>query len=395
MRALVIGDQEGVTKTIGEIVLESGLGYHAVNVITLASALGSSGQIYRDLTIVVLPPEVESAVEAMRALRGSTESMILVVGPTTDVKLVLRVLRHGAEEYLDQSDLENELRNSLSRLKSKRPNPAERGRVVGLLSASGGAGASTLAANLAVLLATTHGQTGLIDMRAAVPEQDLLLDLKPAHHLAELCRNVSRLDQNMLEQSFVRHSSGVHLLAAPSGFDEVAQVTPQGVREVLMHARKLFQYVVLDLDRSLRPEQLSGILQADLLYLVLRLDIASLRHARRMLDYLKEVGVAESCVRGVANRYGQPKELPLAKVEQALGIPIAHRIPDDPAEMNQAVNRGIPVVLGRPRAKVSKCLAKLAEDVKKYEGLYRQNGHGTLSFGTPGAATSPPAAKER
>ncbi len=80
-----------------------------------------------------------------------------------------------------------------------------------------------------------------------------------------------------------------------------------------------------------------------------------------MLDYLKELGVAEDRIRGVANRYGQPKELPLRKVEQALGITIAYHIPDDPAGMNLAGNAGVPVVLERPRASVSKSLIEVGD----------------------------------
>ena len=105
-------------------------------------------------------------------------------------------------------------------------------------------------------------------------------------------------------------------------------------------ARNLFPYGVLDLDASLNSEQVEGVLQADLLLLVLRLDITSLRNARRMLDRLKELGIAESRIRGVANRYGQPKELPLRKVEQALGITIAHRVPDAPGRHELCRQRG-------------------------------------------------------
>ena len=166
--------------------------------------------------------------------------------------------------------------------------------------------------------------------------------------MAELCRNGRRLDQNMFQQSLVRHASGAHLLAAPNAMDDVPAVTPQGVRQVLGLARTLFPYVVVNLDRVLRPEQLAAVVQVDVLLLLMRLEIASLRSARRSLDALYKAGFAEEHLIVVASRYGQAKELPLRKVEQALGRAIPHQIPDAPAEINLAGNKGVPVVLECP-----------------------------------------------
>ena len=376
MRALVIGHDEAVTARVAAIITESGLGYGAVDVAPLASAVAGAGRILHELTVLMLPPDAERGPELVGKICNAAHSVLLTVGPTHDAKLVLRVLREGADEYLDQGDLDAELKTSLMRRQAKQLSKLSSGWTIGLLSSCGGGGASTLAANLAVLLAKWHGQSALVDLRTEASDQAVLLDLAPTHNMADLCRNVNRLDQNMFRQSLVRHRSGVYLLAAPGTFDEVPQVTPQGVRALLGHARTLFPYVVLDLDRSLRPEQLAAVPQMDLLLLVLRLDMTSVRNARQMLDYLRKLGVAEDRVWGVVNRYGQPKELPVRKVEQTLGITVAHRIPDDPAAMNLAGNTGVPVVLERPRARVSKSLVKLAAGVRELQERFRHNGHG-------------------
>lgn len=42
---------------------------------------------------------------------------------------------------------------------------------------------------------------------------------------------------------------------------------------------------------------------------------------------------------------------------------ILHYIPNDPASVNQAINKGIPVVLHRPSAKVSKVILRVAASV--------------------------------
>ena len=68
-------------------------------------------------------------------------------------------------------------------------------------------------------------------------------------------------------------------------------------------------------------------------------------------------------VRLVANRYGQPKELPYGRAEEALGMKIWQYIPDDPKTINRANNNGVPAVLESPRAPVSKSLRCLATGV--------------------------------
>ena len=382
MRALVVGDQEASVAEVRHILLASNRGYDQIEVVTLAGAL-TIGQADRDLTVLLLPAEPERAVPVLESLRKATQSSIFVVGPTRDAKLVLRVLRKGADEYLDQSELKSELASSLDSIKTA--GDAPKGRVVGVLSAGGGAGGSTLSANLAVLLATWSERSALVEMRLGAANQESLLDLRPEHNLADLCRNVRRLDENMFEQSLVRHASGAYLLAAPNTLEGVAAVTPQGVRQVLGLARSLFPYVVVNLDRVLRPEQLAAAVQSDILLLLMRLEIASLRSVRRLLDVLHKAGVANERVIVVASRCGQAKELPLRKVEQALGRSIAQQIPDAPADINLAGNKGVPVVLERPRAKVSRSIIKLAAAVRDFQH-HRQNGHGKIAslFGWTG-----------
>ena len=65
-------------------------------------------------------------------------------------------------------------------------------------------------------------------------------------------------------------------------------------------------------------------------------------------------------VRSVVNRFGQPQEVPFTKAEEALGLKIAHYVPDDPKTVNRANNNGVPVVLENASCKVSRSLVQLA-----------------------------------
>jgi pilus assembly protein CpaE len=128
-------------------------------------------------------------------------------------------------------------------------------------------------------------------------------------------------------------------------------------------ARAIFPYVVVDLDHGFRDVQMRAIRQADVILLVLRLEFAALRNTRRTLDHLEQLNIDKNRVRLVVNRYGQPKEVPAAKAEEALGLKIFHFVPDDPRAVNRANNNGVPFVLEAPSAKVSRNVTRLAMSI--------------------------------
>jgi pilus assembly protein CpaE len=392
MRAFIISDHEPTSTRVRQALLLEGLECPASNSVSLAGGFTSSHAYHAhgvvssisrparteetpgltaqtlaqgrpDLVVFSLLPDPERALAILAELRPMMPSSCLVVGPTSDPRLVVRALRCGATDYVDEADLETELGNALDRIRTEMPDQAEAGRTIALLSPNGGSGSSTLAVNVATLLAKEHKTSLLVDLNLEAGDLATLLDLKPVHTLADLCQNAARMDRTMLERSLVKHQSGVHLLAPPRMFNETAQVTAEGVRQAINLGRTLFPYVVVDLDRTFREQQVQVLTQADLILVVLRLDFVAVRNTQRYLEHLERLGIARERVRVVVNRYGQAKEVPAAKAEEALGVKIFHYIPDDPKTINRANNNGIPAVLETPSARVCRSLATLAVNV--------------------------------
>lgn len=318
-----------------------------------------------DLVFVALPPAAERSLAVLRDLRRRLgRSRLFAVGPTTDSKLVLRALREGAHEYLDQAELAAELSSALERLKSDETGAAA-GRTIAFLGPSGGSGTSTLAASVAISLAQNAGGCVLVDLNLESGDLAPLLDAKPTHTLADLCRNASRLDRGLMEEFLVKHKSGLRLLASPLRIADAGHVTAEGVHQALSVAADLAPYVVADVDRSLRAESLEAMRLADDILLVLRLDYLSLRNARRVLDYLDDQRIRRDRVRLVVNRYKQAGELSAAEAQSALGAKIAHYISDDPKSVNRAANQGVPIIQHYPSAKVSRQIKELAQSLHR------------------------------
>jgi pilus assembly protein CpaE len=327
---------------------------------------GQVTQARPELLVLVLSPDPEPALALLRAVRAAV-GRVLVVGPGSESKLVLRALREGADQYVDEAELRAELKDVLGRLKAQAqpaaPQAAPTGKLIAVLAPSGGSGSSTLAANMAAVLAKEHKSCLLLDLKLGAGDLAALLDLRPTHTLADLCRNATQMDRAIFDRSLVRHPCGVSLLAPPRIFADIGKVTTQGVQEVLAMARRVFPYTVADLDDYFHQEQTQTLRQADVVLIVLRLDFTSLRNAGRTLEHLQQMNIPRDRVRLVVNRYGQPKELPASKAEEALGMKISHYVPDDPKTINRANNSGVPAVLEAPSAKVSRSLVQLATSV--------------------------------
>jgi pilus assembly protein CpaE len=362
MQVFVASDNEAINNKLSEIFRSRG---HECQVSSLAPLDQVSRRVTQSqatILVVVLSPNPEPALALVHEQRGGTLERILAVGSVADPKARLGALREGADQFLDEADLEPELEPILRRF-SQIPTThplAENGRVISVLAPSGGCGSSTVAVNLAAALAKEHKQCMLIDLNLGAGDLAALLDLKPAHTLADLCRHAARLDRNMFERSLVCHDCGVALLAPSRSFADIKQVSDQGVLTTLTLARQMFPYVVVDLDDSFHSEQTQMLRHSDVILLVLRLDFTSLRNTRKALDNLDQLQISRQRVCPIVNRYGQPQELPAAKAEEALGVKIAHYIPDDPKTVNRANNNGIPAVLEAPSAKVSKSVLQLA-----------------------------------
>jgi pilus assembly protein CpaE len=363
MLAYLICDHEVTGGKVRQFLLREGLECPAAHVMTPDLAAGRLANAQPDLVVVVLGADPEHALTVMGGLQVKAPARVVAVGPASDPKLVIRSLRAGADDYVDQDDLESHLREAVSRCRGARQSQEDAGRLIAVLAPSGGSGSSTIAVNVATVLAKEHKQTALLDLKLEAGDLSALLDLKPTHTLADLCRDVARMDRSLFERSLARHASGVHLLAPPRHLADVRHVTPEGVSQVLTLARAAFPYVIVDLDHSFRDEPAQVLRQADIILLVIRLDFTALRNARRTLDHLTEQGIDLEKVRLVINRYGQAKEVPAARAEEALGFKIFHYVPDDPKTVNRANNNGVPLVLEAPSAKVSRSVAKLAANV--------------------------------
>src|SRR4051794_28832437 len=214
MQVLLAGEHEMIVAEVRRILLREGLECPPSHVLGLDAMVQGLGKVHPELLLLVLSPDPDRALSVLAEVRDGARGRVVVIGPSVDPKLVVRALRGGADDYVDEEDIEADLEAAVGRLRRELTTKAgEDGRVIAVLAPSGGSGSSTIAANIATMLAKEHKLSVLFDLKLEAGDQAALLDLKPTHTLADLCQNVGRMDRGMFERSLARHSSGVHLLA--------------------------------------------------------------------------------------------------------------------------------------------------------------------------------------
>jgi pilus assembly protein CpaE len=266
-----------------------------------------------------------------------------------------RLLRHGASDFIaqpiDRAEVLDVLKIADHRARRQHALDQAKGRIFTFSRATGGAGATTLAVNLAHALARPHrrkqAKVCLLDLDLHFGTVALQLDLRPGASLIDIAQAPERLDAALFASSLVEHRSGLRVLTAPSTPMPLEALKPAVVKALLGLARAEFDFVIVDLPVALTPWTETVLSHSDLVYLVTQLNVPAVRQLRRLLDIVEEVGLYNLPVQLVLNRMQGSfwgAGVKRRQAEKALGRPFDYRIADHFDVLIDAANRGAPVL---------------------------------------------------
>ena len=193
----------------------------------------------------------------LREVQETLAVRVLAIGPSTNAQVILQTLHEGAYKYIDIERVVD-LPAALRRVRAEPPLAVQYGRVISVLGASGGCGASTIAVNIAMAYCHAQQRSVLIDLNLEGGDLAVLLRLQPSYSIADFCQNVDRMDGSMFETCLVSDKNGLALLSPPQRYQDIGKVTVRGVRKAITMARNQFPYVVVDVDGSLPQRACPG-----------------------------------------------------------------------------------------------------------------------------------------
>lgn len=289
----------------------------------------------------------------------------VLVAPPTNPELLLQALRLGVREVvspeLDRSEFQAALRRVGQAQQGGTTTPA---RIIAFVSCKGGSGSTFIATNLGYSLAAQEKKRVLlIDLNLQFGDAALFVsDKQPSSTLADVCREIERVDAAFLQSCLVEVLPNYGVLAAPSDPTQSVEIRPSHIEAILRIAKAHWDYIILDAGRTLDPVSIRALDLADYVMPVLQLTLPFIRDGKRLLDLLRSLDYPAEKIRPLVNRFEKSPELTIADLERTLGTKVFATIPNHYASVASSVNHGVPILERARSSPVTKALASLAHE---------------------------------
>lgn len=323
-----------------------------------------------DLAIVLLGAEPAFGYAMIEEVhRNAPSTHVLALSRDENPETIIKAMRAGADEFLPLPVTQNALLKVCIKVSEIRrvnsPNTGPRGAVWMVHSPKGGAGVTTVVANLGFALRAAGRDTALVDLDCASGDLALFLNITPAYTLRDIVTNSKRLDSLFLQGSMSRHGSGLELLAAPAQLpgEPPMELSDEQTRAVLELLRTMHEVTIVDTPHTPTPATRAAILAADRVLLLTELTVPSLRRCLRTLDWMREEGIdPENKIELVVNKFSnRPVEVPPAEAAKTLKLTIRATLPRDDVSALTAINKGLPLAEVGASQPLAKAIAALAE----------------------------------
>jgi MinD-like ATPase involved in chromosome partitioning or flagellar assembly len=235
------------------------------------------------------------------------------------------------------------------------------GFVTLVFSGKGGVGKTTIATNMAVVLAQHEKKrVALLDYDLQFGDISVILNLSDGKNIADMVKDEGELTTEILEDYMIRHFSGVDILSAPLFPQDAEYITADHTEKILQILRKNYDHIIVDTAGSFDEVNLRAMDLADRIILVTTRDIVTIKNTRTSLNILESLNYRDK-VRVLLNKSDQDLGVDLADLEKGLEIIVAHQINGDEKALVQSINKGVPVVISQSNADISKAFKKLCE----------------------------------
>ncbi len=353
------------------------------------------------ILLLDLDAEKEILVAATRAIGiCGPDSQIIFLARHNDVSLYRQFIQLGASDYLVKPLTEEGLTQAI--LNAAKPKKAEdesekenRGcKIIAVIGTRGGVGGTTVCVNLAWILSQKlNQQVGLLDLDMQFGSTALALDREPGRGLRAALENPERLDGLLIASSMVQHSDSFSILCAEDTLDKPFHFDGDATLGLLKPIRGDFDMMVVDLPRHLLSGQKTLLNEAQSVLIVADLTLASLRDARRIKHYLKNLRPDLLPVLMVNHAGDSPySTIDQATFEKNLETKIDVVLPEDIKTARQAANLGKPFASVAPDAVMTKALTGLARLLCGQKEPHKQDTKTHLFKGLLGGKSARPPA---
>ena len=358
-------------------------------------AIAVDGEDEADLTRIV---------DVIRAAKAKSIKVILIADQVSPTALH-QLLRLGAEDFVPYPLPEGALHEAIERIRShvapvaapvviaepaaiavpapiappidEEPHPTFKAKgdrdavVIPVHGLAGGVGASTFATNLAWELATVSKTDAprvcLIDLDFQYGSVATYLDLPRKDAVFDLLSDTASADSDMLLHAMLTFNDKLHVLTAPSDMLPLDIVTPEDVGRLIDMARANFDFVIIDMPKTIVAWTETVLSRAHVYFALMELDLRSAQNVLRLVRALKAEGLPHEKLRFALNRAPKFTDLSaksrVKRMAESLDITIEIQMPDGGVQITQANDHGLPLSENAAKNPLRKEIQKLAKSL--------------------------------
>ena len=303
---------------------------------------------------------------------------VVVIGTANDAAPYRQLVRRGVSDYvIGPVNPLDVVRSICSLFSASEEVPV--GRIIAVVGAKGGVGASTVSHNVAWAIARDlELDSVVIDLDLAFGTASLDYNKDPVQGIANAVFSPDRPDTAFIDRLLAKCTDRLSLLAAPASLDRVYDFGTEAFDSIFDTLRMTTPCIVLDI-----PHQWSGwtrraLVGADDILIVAEPDLANLRNTKNMFDMLKSSRPNDRTPLYCLNQVGMPKRPEISVREFAKAVesqPIA-AIPFDCRMFGTAANNGQMIAEISASHRTTKMLLQIARrltgrgEAKKPKGSF-------------------------
>jgi pilus assembly protein CpaE len=267
---------------------------------------------------------------------------VIIIGRMNDVGLYRELVRRGVSDYLIAPIGALQVVRAVCGLFSA-PDAKPVGRVIAVVGAKGGVGASTIAHNIAFSIARDLMLDAVVtDLDLAFGTAGLDFNQDPPQGIAEAVFSPDRIDNAFVDRLLSKCTDHLSLLAAPATLDHVYDFGADAFESIFDSLRATVPCVVLDVPHQWTGWTKQTLVGADDVLIVAAPDLANLRNTKNLYDFLKTARPNDQLPLYCLNQVGVPKrpEIKAADFAKALESEPVAAIPFEPQLFGAAANNG-------------------------------------------------------
>ncbi|MHB9038679.1 MAG: AAA family ATPase [Armatimonadota bacterium] len=375
LRVLMVEDNPGDARLLREFLGEvDDVRFELTQAERLSDALQYLGKQSFDAVLLDLRlPDSQGIDTFIQIYQTAPQVPIVVLTGLYDEKLAVEAVENGAQDYLvkghvDGASLCRALRFAIARHATQAQatgQPRARARVVGFMGAKGGAGTTTVVANVAATAAEQAKDVIVVDLRPCYGTLALQFGQAAVQNLSDLLElEPQAIDERELAARIIQLNFGPRVLFGPQHPDEFAEVTPETAEAIIEGLAGMAEVVVIDLPSYPSAASEVAAQHCDFTVIVVEREPGSIASAKVMLDLLKSWGLKQEQIGAVfVNRTAYTAGVSMSELNSQFACSIVGVVQPAADLCLEAQMRGLPLVLVDPDNIAAASLVELANRV--------------------------------